>query len=190
MKKNILFLTFLFPVFAFCQSKDIHLVIGGGPSMHGTGDLSGYSFLNQVEIKLNDHFFVSPGIQITNNSKTNQLTYFQLNYVSAGINVFANINYFVLNRSRHHLSVGAGPLVRFQNSSVPVEAGTNINAAGEPILFIKYDKLQSVSFGYNISPAYYFQCTKKISAGTKFILQNDTRGDVIKTMSLFVGIKL
>ena len=40
----------------------------GGISKHGAGDLSGITFLNQVDIKFKN-FFLSPGIQFTNNSE-------------------------------------------------------------------------------------------------------------------------
>lgn len=38
------------------QTKEIDLIVAGGISKHGTGDLSGYTFLNQVDIKYKNFF--------------------------------------------------------------------------------------------------------------------------------------
>lgn len=193
MKTNIAF-TFLllFSVnIVTCQTKDVRLIVGGGLSKHGTGDLPGYSFFNQVDIQLNKHFFLSPGIQFTNHSQTDILSNeFRINYVTAGINIFTSINYLILNKSHHRISLGAGPLVRFENSSVPREVGINLGSSGEQVLFLKYDKLRSTSVGYHVTPAYYYQCCNKISLGAKFIFQNDTKGDAIISSAIFLGINL
>jgi len=37
-------------------TKEIDLIVAGGISKHGTGDLSGYTFLNQVDIKYKNFF--------------------------------------------------------------------------------------------------------------------------------------
>ena len=190
MKKIAIYIVLFFPIVACSQVKNVRLIIGGGSSLHGTGDLKGYSFLNQVELKLKNNFFLSSGLQLTNNSQRSNLTYFSLNYVTAGANIFANINYSVINRNRHQVAIGAGPLLRFQNSSVPSEVGTNLSSSGEQILFIKYDKLRTISIGYNISPSYYYQLSQKVSLGAKFILQNDTNSDMLTSELVFVGFKL
>ena len=39
------------------QTKEIDLIVAGGISKHGTGDLSGHTFLNQVDIKFKKIFF-------------------------------------------------------------------------------------------------------------------------------------
>ena len=192
MQKTILFILCILSLtqMATCQTKDISLIGGGGLSFLGTGDMKGYSFFNQVDIQLNKHFYLSPGIQFNNNSQTYLLYDFKLNYVTTGMNVFTNINYFVLNASRHRISIGAGPVLRFQSSSYPREVWANLESTGERSLFISYDKLHSTSLGYNVAPSYYYQCTKRFFLGAKFIFQNDTEGDVITSGLLFAGIKL
>ena len=172
------------------QKKDFRLIIAGGYSTHGTGDLPGYSFLNQVDIELTKRFFISPGIQFTNHANTYPLTGYILNYVTAGINVFTNINYLLLNKVHHRISIGGGPIVRFENSSVPDETGTRLDENGNQILILKNDKLRSTSLGYNITPAYYYQCNSKMFFGARFILQNDTKGDMITSELFFIGVKL
>ncbi len=190
MKKIIIFITISLPLLAASQKKDIRLVAGLGASKHGTGDMRGYNFLNQVDITLNKRFCLSPGLQFTNNSKEDQIAYRKINNVTAGLNVFTNLNYFLLNKQKHKFAVGAGPVVRFQHSSVPAELSYSLSPSGQEIYFFKYDKLRTISLGYNISPAYYYQYSKKISFGAKIILQNDTEADVITSALLFAGIKL
>ena len=151
----------------------------GGISKHGTGDLSGYTFLNQVDIKF-EKFFLSPGIQFTNNSKTYILSSgLQLNFVTEGVNVFTNINYLILNKTRHRIAIGAGLVLRFVSSSYSLEFGTNLNVNNEQELLLKNDKLRSVSVGYNVTPSYYYQINTRLFLGAKFIFQNDTKGDAI-----------
>ena len=190
MKKIIILIAFIFPFAATAQKRDMRFVIGGGISLHGTGDMRGYNFLNQVDVMLTKRLYISPGIQFTNNAAKGVLTYFEVNYVTAGVNVFTNLNYLLVNKSRHQFAFGAGPMVRFQNSSVPTEIASNLSPSGEQILYIKYDKLRSVSVGYNITPSYSYQYSKRIAIGAKVILQNDTEGDVITSQLVFVGIKL
>jgi hypothetical protein len=77
----------------------------GGLSIPGTGDLSGYNFFNQADIPFSKRFFLSPGIQFTNNSQTYSLTNdIRLNYVTSGIDFFTNIQYLVLNKSHHRIA--------------------------------------------------------------------------------------
>jgi hypothetical protein len=173
-----------------CQTKNISLIGGGGLSTHGTGDLSGYSFFNQADIQFSKRFFLSPGIQFTNNSQTYFLHDIRLNYVTAGIDFFTNIQYLVLNKSHHRLSIGVGPLIRFENSSYPSEVIWNLGNSGEQILTLTYDELHSTSLGYNIAPSYYYQPTKRFFIGAKINLQNDTEANIITSELVFAGIKL
>ena len=174
-----------------CQTKNISLIGGGGLSIHGTGDLSGYSFFNQVDIPFGKRFFLSPGIQFTNNSQTNFLTSdIRLNYVTSGIDFFTNIQYLVLNKSHHRIAIGVGPLLRFENSSYPREVSSNLGTSGEQILRLTYDPLHSTSLGYNVAPSYYYQPAKRFFIGAKINLQNDTKANIITSKLVFVGIKL
>ena len=50
-------LAILLPKTVTSQTKEIDLIVAGGISKHGTGDLSGYTFLNQVDIKFKKIFF-------------------------------------------------------------------------------------------------------------------------------------
>ena len=183
-------LVFLLANVVKSQTYEHRLLIGGGKSMHGTGDLPGYSFFNQLDIQLNKRFFLSPGIQFTNHADKYYLSEFELNYVTAGTNIFTNINYFILNKTRHQVAIGAGPLLRFQNSSVPSYVASGLGASGAQVLTLQYDKLRSTSFGYNISPSYYYQFSTKCFLGAKLILQNDTEADVILSSMALIGIKL
>ena len=189
--KTILVCILLFaPVISFSQKNNIQLIIGGGPSFNGTGDMKGYNFLNEADIELRKRWFISPGLQFTSHATSTTIGYSQINYVTAGINIFTGINYLLVDKNRHRFAIGAGPVVRFQYSSVPVEAGSTLSVSGEQVIFLKYDKLHTTSIGYNVTPAYYYQCSKKISIGTKFILQNDSRGELISSALIFVSVAL
>lgn len=82
-----------------------------------TGDLPGYSFLNQVDIRLGKRVFLSPGVQFTSHADYYPIATYTLNYVVTGLNVFTNINLALLNRPKHRITLGAGPVLRFQSSS-------------------------------------------------------------------------
>jgi len=190
MSKTIIFLFTLIPVIAFSQTREVKLIIAGGASFHSTGDMNGYSFLNQVDIAITKHMYLSPGVQFTNHSYENKMTYFKVNYVSAGLNILTNLNYYLLNNVKHQFAMGGGPIVRLQNSSVPVETSSSLGSSGQPELGVKYGKLRTISIGYNFSPAYYYQCCKKMSIGVKLVVQNDTEGDLITSYCAFVGLRL
>ena len=68
-----------------------------------------------------------------------------------------------------------------------MEFGTNLNVNNEQELLLKNDKLHSVSVGYNLTPSYYYQINTRLFLGAKFILQNDTKGDVICSATAFIG---
>lgn len=107
-----------------------------------------------------------------------------------GVNVFTNINYLILNKTRHRIAIGAGPVLRFESSSYPLEFGINVNVNNEQELLLKNDKLRSVSVGYNVTPSYYYQINTRLFLGAKFIFQSDTKGDVISSAIAFVGVRL
>ena len=142
-------------------------------------------------LNLRNFFFLSPGIQFTNNSNAYILSSnLQLNFVTEGVNVFTNINYLILNRTRHSIVIEAGPVLRFESSSYSLEFGTNLNVNNEQELLLKNDQLRSVSVEYNVTPSYYYQINTRLFLGAKFILQNDTKGDVISSAIAFIGVRV
>lgn len=177
MRKNILFIALVvcFTKIVSGQTKEIRLMLGGGTSTNGSGDMRGYCFFNQVDIQLNKRFYISPGIQFTNHPENGNYTGEYLNYITSGVDVFTNINYLIINNIHHHIAIGAGPLIRFQTSNVP-----------------DYDNsdLHTTSIGFDVAPSYYYQCNNKLLFGAKFSFQNDTNGDVITTATAFVGVRL
>gem|GEM_PF-6462362 len=48
----------------------------------------------------------------------------------------------------------------------------------------------TVLAGYNVTPGYYYQINTRLFLGAKFILQNDTKGDVICSAIAFIGVRL
>jgi hypothetical protein len=190
MKKIFVSLPLFLLVVNFSWAQDVRLLGGGGISFHGTGDLKGYGFINQVDINYQKRFFVSPGLMFTNHSGEYRLTNFKLNYVTAGVNIFTNINYQFLKKPKHSIVLGAGPMIRFQNSAVPKMVGSSLGANGQQILQIEYDKLRTVALGYNITPAYYYACNSKLYLAAKAIFQNDTEGDVLTSGIFLIGVKL
>lgn len=191
-KAALLCVIFLcFHQLSVAQREAPHLLIGGGRSLFGTGDLVGYSFFNEVDLPLTKSLFLSPGLQLSNASRSYQLMNFTLQYITNSVNLYTNINYRILNRSRNHISIGAGPVVRYQNTSIPDGASATLQPSGEYALGLDYTQPTStLTIGYNVSPSYSYQFSKKFSLGVKLVLQNDTQGDIVTSEMLFLGIDL
>lgn len=187
----ILITVCLFSLKSVSQSNQTKFMLGGGVSFNGTGDALGYAVLNEIDISIGKRFFLSPGIQLNTHSKTENINVYQLRYVTSGLNLFTNINYKILNKSRHQVALGVGPVLRLQTASEPSTVYYSTTPMGEPMLTLKYDDpIKTLSVGYNIMPSYYYTISKKLFAGAKGVLQNDTRGDVISSAFLFFGVNL
>ena len=175
---------------AFSQTIPTRIIVGGGPSLNGSGDLSGYIALNEINVNIGKRFFLSPGFYFSNHSQRYQFPNFEFRHVIAGINVFTNINVLFLNNKHHSIAFGAGPVLRIQNESAPSNLGEQLGRTGQREVFYIYQPSPTTTFGYNVAPAYYYKLSRKLSLGAKFILQNDTEGNIITSEMLFVGVNL
>jgi hypothetical protein len=176
---------------ADAQDKGIRFVVSGGPSLYGTGDLPGYVFSNEVQFSLGRRFFLSPGLSFSSHADERYLTNYEFRFVTTGITVFTNLNLLLFHKNKHTLALGAGPVFRIQQRSAPDEYGQGLGSSGNQEVFFSYEgPMQTTAFGYNIAPSYLYRISSKVSLGARYLLQNDTHGDIITSGLLTIGLHL
>lgn len=187
MRAFLFLLFYLVTANCLAQRRPVEIIVGGGPSFNGSGDLGGYTFFNQVDVSLGKRFALSPGLHFTSHAGNSVAGRYEFRYVTTGINLYTQLNYYVLNRPRHRIALGLGPVVRYQSNPNPGSIGlTN----GTILDLYYYEPINSFSLGYHFSPAYYFRINRKFFIGGKGVLQNDLRGDIITSAAGFIGVVL
>ncbi len=174
------------------QESRIKLFLGGGYSFTGTGDAPGYAFANQFDIRLGKRSFLSPGLQLTNHFQTQYVAGYEFRNLTTGLNLYTNINFFVLNFTKHKIALGAGPVLRLQSTSLPSELAYGVtDRSNIPHLIVENkDPVHTLALGYNVSPSYYYQISRKLTLCARLGLQNDTRGDLVTSEMILLGISL
>lgn len=192
MRKLVIVLSAVFCFFTInsnAQKKELTLIVGGGRSSTGTGDMGGYGALNELDIPLSKHFSINPGWQF--NTFSSFIDFDRYRTITTGVNIYGNFNYKPLNNKHHVIAIGAGAFVRFQDSNVPDSYEYHLNAAGEGVWsYYYYSPQKTTSVGYTIAPTYFYKISPKLSIGARLMLQNDTQEDIITSGFLLLGIKL
>jgi hypothetical protein len=173
------------------QDQRVKWRAGAGHSFLGTGDISGYTFFNEVELRLKKRFTVNSGIQFTNHAGSYEFTDHAYRYAVSGITGYINVNYLLLLKPRHRIAIGVGPSLRYQNSSDPYSIGVRREPTGMYILEIDYRNPRSTwALGYVVAPQYEFQISRRCFLGARFMLQNDTEGDLLASQALTFAVGL
>ena len=186
-------LLFIFSTVSFAQKRAMKISFSAGHALHGTGDMHGYTFFAEVQIpfKKLKRFSVSPGIQFTGHAIEMDATEFKYRAVTSGLTAFATIDYMMLNKKLHRIRFSAGPSLRYQSDSQPDFVDGRRLPTGAWSTTLGYrSPLNTFSAGYLIAPQYEFQITKRLNLGLRLMLQNDTRGDVLTSQSLLMGVRL
>jgi len=177
----------------YSQNGPFKINFAAGHALHGTGDMHGYTFLAELQIpfKRLPRLSVTPGLQFTGHSITVQATEYNLRTVTNGLTAFATLDYLVLAKKIHRIKVSAGPSLRYQSSSQPYYIDGRQLPSGEWLTIFGYSSpLNTYSVGYLVAPQYEFQISQRLNIGLRLMLQNDTRGDVLTSQSLLVGVRL
>lgn len=185
------------------QSKNAFFV-SAGKSFHGTGDLKGIAVDVMHEHNLNKRFSwsnsltstihykidrgfnsLSPGLSPQNDKL--------MRFTTAGLQLNSHFNFAIINFPDNKIKLEVGPMLRFQSSSYPASFGYYQDPRYFPDPFYVYnynENYNTISPGYNVSVIYITNVSYKYKAGFKATFQNDTRSDVITSLSLVFGTAL
>jgi hypothetical protein len=190
---------FLFPAICFSQNEHNSLLLSGGKSWNGTGDFDGFvaEFAYSRKIKERIEFFngltttihygKDRGFSGLSGSLPPEET---LLFTTAGIQLTSVLNFALINSFDNQLKLGAGPIFRFQSTSLLEQYGyyQDPQYFPEPFYVIyKAGKQNTFSPGYTVGITFQTKVTLKYEAGIKAFFQNDTNGDVITYVSLIFG---
>jgi hypothetical protein len=130
------------------------------------------------------------GLQFTSYSGQRTIGSIRLNELTTGLNLFLNVNYPLISNAKHNVSVSAGPVFRLQNSSVPSKFEYNLSPTGAELYTLQFEKSRSASIGYLGAASYSYKFNSRVFLGVKFMLQNDTKADLILSQALYIGLQL
>jgi hypothetical protein len=162
--------------------------ISGGYSTHGTGDLLGFAVDFSYEHSLSNRFDLTNGITTTvhndNSSPLPGLT------VGVQLTSIFNTNLNLVSKSPKKIRIGAGAVLRYESTSLPVSYSTftDPNISPDPIVIISNpNKLNTVAIGYNFGLSFLSQVSHKHQLGIRMSFQSDTNGSAITQVNLIFG---
>lgn len=203
MKNKLLFsILMLLSVFGNAQTRTDSLKrtpapgslsLGVSYSRHGSGDLNGYlidvgyeynfkkrfSFFNNLAFSVHsDKDFAYDIVSQPNNPDYQSKP---LIFVTTGLQTTPTIFYAVINGENQKFKIGAGPVFRYQENSLPDGYSYNKgnNTTRENYYIIKGVQPKIFTVGYKLSVDYLFLANPKNSYHLKAFYQNDTNGDLI-----------
>lgn len=189
-------LLFFFSIFAQAQ-KGQQLSLDLNRSFHGTGDMQGLGFAVEYGHYLTQRLELTTGVaatvhhdvfplRLTNFSEPVDASF---RIVTAGLQWQGQVNYAPLRTKHHEARLGAGPVVRYQSSSLPnIYGRTTIPNYPEPVFTFRHSEKQNLlTLGYQVALSYAYTLRSRFFIGGKMSFQNDTNGDVITQYGLRIG---
>jgi hypothetical protein len=182
------------------QLRTKSLLLHGGYSFHGSGDLlggqGGIAYEAQAKKWLSLRYqadVTMHGGSAIGNVRNDQFYQQEPMYeLTGGVQLSAMPVLHVFGAEKPWLNISAGPLVRYQISSSP-EGYSYQNNAGtlRPDYYAIYDVTpRGFYIGYTVGVESQFIHAKKWAGGIRAHFQNDTNGDVITGISLVWRRKL
>jgi hypothetical protein len=176
------------------------LLLHGGYSFHGSGDLlggqGGIGYESQVkkwlslryQADVTMHGGSAIGYVRNDQFYSNEPMY----ELTTGVQLSAMPVLHVFGAGKPWLNIAAGPLLRYQLSSSPDSYSYQSNAGTlSPDYYSIYDVTpRGFYIGYTVGVESQFIHTKKWAGGIRAHFQNDTNGDVITGISLVWRRKL
>jgi hypothetical protein len=176
------------------------LLLHGGYSFHGSGDLlggqGGIGYESQVKKWLSLRYQADVTMHggsaigyVRNDQFYRQEPMYEL---TSGVQLSAMPVLHVFGAGKPWLNIAAGPLLRYQLSSSPESYAYQNNAGTlRPDYYSIYDVTpKGFYIGYSVAVESQFIHTKKWAGGIRAHFQNDTNGDVITGISLVWRRKL
>jgi len=176
------------------------LLLHGGYSFHGTGDMLGGQGGIAYEAQLKDWLSIRYQADATIHGRSamgyvrNDQIYQSepLYWVTAGVQASAIPVIHILGAQTSLLNLGAGPLLRYQINSRPDSFGYSNNAGTIRPDYYTVGSItpKAVYLGYMVVLESQFIHAPQWTLGVRAHFQNDTNGDVITGISLVWRRKL
>ncbi|MBK0381923.1 hypothetical protein I5M32_03040 [Pedobacter sp. SD-b] len=165
---------------------------------HGTGDLSGlmiaigykHQFRSRLSFYTNLAFTVNSADDFSYRSISQPPNTIDktvaLHFVTAGLQTSPTLFYTLLKSKKQQLNIGAGTIIRFQNTSLPEKYGYGYDNSQDrqPSYKIYKTHPTTLSIGYQFALDYKYLITNKMEYGLKGFYQNDTNSDLIVGVGL------
>lgn len=173
-----------------------------GKSTHGTDDLLGVSFgasyshyiKKKLSLEYNFKGTIHDGedtyLLLFNNSVIQDGS---VRMTTAGFQIGSLIRYSLIRSSHHELMIAAGPLGRFQSSSLGDNGYSAIFPQGNssyPRILIAFDNStpqRRFTVGYMSELSYHYTFKRGVFAGINAGFQNDSNADAITHLGFLIG---
>jgi hypothetical protein len=187
-------------VLAHAQMTDHAIQVSGGYSMHGTGDLTGFTaevgydhvfsrrfdWTNALTTSIHagkDAVFAYPGSPSPGADRA-------VNFTTAGFQLTSMGHFAPISVIDQKVKIGAGMILRYQSSSVPNFYAIYQDETRFPEPFyVFYDPRPGNIFtvGYTFGITWEVRVAPRYALGLKGMFQNDTNGDAITSLSLILS---
>ncbi len=168
-------------------------------SFAGTGDMKGIGFLVEYGKFINKKIEIAASLGADIHSSQLKILIAgqgdpidaSLRFVTAGVQLAGQLHVALWKTTKHELKIGAGPMIRYQASSLPdiysIYTPVQTGIPEIVISFRQFEKQEIVSLGYLGSISYSFTFHNRFFIGGAASLQNDTNADIITQYGLKFG---
>ncbi|HMT75896.1 MAG TPA: hypothetical protein PKA77_17615 [Chitinophagaceae bacterium] len=199
MKFILTLLSFVFFI-NICFSQKQAISLGIGRSIHGTGDMRGWSFSVKYSKKIKKNWYYLAEVGNTIHDGIDYIFYEypvgypvdgSIRYTTAGFQSSFSVGYHIIDTKQFLLSFSIGTLARYQSSSYY----DNVVILYEPITNLPYpvilfrNRTPQKTFAVGLSPnvAFQFPISSKHFLELNGSFQFDTNGDNISQLMLSFG---
>ncbi|GEM_PF-5346635 len=191
LKKFTLIHLLLAPFFADAQSDTgtaslpDALQVRASYSTHSSGDLQGFSLDLGIAHPFGRRFDMVNGITTTIHTQAPS----PLPTTTAGLQLTSvfNFNLNLVSRLPKQVKIGAGPILRYESTSVPEVFGYTLDNGTSTIFLSNINKLNTFAIGYNVGVGFISQLGTKHQLGFRLSFQSDTNVATITHAGLVLG---
>jgi hypothetical protein len=192
----------IFSNFSFSQNDSTsYLEFSFGPSMHGTGDTSGYYYGFNYGQSISTKWYFQIGFEGSLNDEPDFLLFYQdqagntidasLHTVTSGFQLAAGLKYNFIQVSNHELGLAILPIFRYQATSLSDSYDTLFPAITDlpfPVRnIIRLDSGRTLAFGGSLRLGYKYFIGNNFYLGANGAIQTDTNGDTLTSYFLTFG---
>lgn len=175
-----------------------------GVSLHGSGDMTGFSCNTEYRRYVKQRIFLAVGLGATWNDKQYSIYYTDptgravdgsLRDAIAGFQLAGKAGWDFLQRDQHSLGIMIGPLLRYQTSTVADYREIIFPASGigfpVPVTYyVHLDPQRTLTVGGIVQVSYRHKLGQRIFSGVVAGFQTDSNGDALPQLCVSVGVKL
>lgn len=202
-RKMLLFFISHLPFFMHAQKlPDQQILVTGGYSKHGSGDMQGivfgteYTKYNSPKLSLNYYFRGSinnaADTIIINNDFSGMRQDASIRFTTAGVQAGVNVRYSFVRNKRNELLISLGGFGRYQSASNGSDGYSLYypSTTGVPTVLVEYNNKttqKTYTLGGLLQFQYNYTFNKNIVAGLSPGFQTDTNGDVLLQAVIVIG---